>query len=568
MLASLIGGAVSLINTPGYLDSTMSTLPIKVNPENLQAELTRLWHREAFFDATQRIAQFGYCEWDYANDRIKTCTREYAQIFLMTVDEVIASQNCWEQVLLQIHPDDRQLYTDSYRQDLSAGSHVVEYRILRRDGEIRHLKEIGVVVYDEAGEITGSVGLLQDFTERKQREQELEYRDSMVQKMETITGVGYFIWDLEAEAYTYISPGFARIHGRTVDEYLQREESDEDHLVDVHKEDREILQDAYRRRLVEKEDVFAEYRLTRRDGQLRWIREQSTLVQNATSKTSQSIGILQDITEQKSLEQSLRDAKDSLGLIVDDRTRKLADTIGKLRTEMAEREKVSIELENQNAELERFAYTVSHDLKSPLVTIKGFVGLLGKDIAENNAERITYDFEKINSAADTMEKLLSDLLELGRVGRVMGEAVICDLSEIAATAIDMVDSELRARQIEIVVEELPSVMGDPTRLLEVFLNLLENAIKFIGDQALPRVHIGTQECDGMVCCFVQDNGIGIEEAYHDHVFGLFERLDVNVDGTGIGLALVKRIVEVHGGEIWIESDGSNQGSRFLFTLPV
>jgi len=545
----------------------MSILPVKLNPENLQAELTRLWHREAFFDATQRIARFGYCEWDYANDCIKTCTREYAQIFLMTIDEVIESQDSWEKVLLQIHPDDRQLYTDSYRQDLGAGSHEVEYRIVRRDGEIRHIKEIGIVVYDDAGEITGSVGLLQDFTERKEREQELEYRDVMVQKIETITDVGYFIWDLQAEIYTYISPGFARLHGLTVDGYLQRVESIKDDLADVHEEDREFLRDAYRRRLNDKKDFFAEYRIIRPDGQLRWLREQGTVVQNASGKTSQSIGILQDITEQKNEEQSLRDAKNSLEAIVADRTRELADTIARLETEMTTREKVSTELENQNAELERFAYTVSHDLKTPLVTIKGFVGLLGKDIAANDMSRIAYDFEKINSAADTMDKLLSDLLELGRVGRIMGEAESCDLAEIAAKAIDMVESELRARHVELVVEDLPSVMGDPTRLLEVFLNLLENAIKFLGGQAQPRISIGAQERDGMVCCFVQDNGIGIDGDYHDHVFGLFERLDVKVDGTGVGLALVKRIIEVHGGEIWVESDGPGQGSRFLFTLP-
>ncbi len=339
MCTSLNGDIVSLINATGYPHSTMSILPVKLNPENLQAELTRLWHREAFFDATQRIARFGYCEWDYANDCIKTCTREYAQIFLMTIDEVIESQDSWEKVLLQIHPDDRQLYTDSYRQDLGAGSHEVEYRIVRRDGEIRHIKEIGVVVYDDAGEITGSVGLLQDFTERREREQELEYRDAMVQKIETMTDVGYFIWDLQAENYTYISPGFARLHGLTVDEYLQRVESIEDDLADVHEEDLEFLRDAYRRRLNDKKDFFAEYRITRPNGQLRWLREQGAVVQNASGRTSQSIGILQDITEQKNVEQSLRDAKNSLEAIVADRTRELADTIARLETEMTKREK-------------------------------------------------------------------------------------------------------------------------------------------------------------------------------------------------------------------------------------
>lgn len=132
----------------------------------------------------------------------------------------------------------------------------------------------------------------------------------------------------------------------------------------------------------------------------------------------------------------------------------------------------------------------------------------------------------------------------------------------------MLESELRARHVEIVVEDLPSVMGDPTRLLEVFLNLLENAIKFSGDQQQPRVRIAALEREGGICCFVEDNGIGIDRDYHDQVFGLFERLDASVDGTGVGLALVKRIIEVHGGEVWVESDGPGQGARFMFTLPA
>jgi len=546
----------------------MSILPVKLSPENLQVELTRLWHREAFFDATQRLAHFGYCEWDYVNDCLKSCTREYAQIFLMTIDEVIASQDCWEKVLLQMHPDDRQLYTDSYRQNLGAGSHEVEYRILRKDGQIRHIKEIGVVVYDEAGEITGSVGLLQDLTERKEREQELEYRDAMVQKIETITDSGYFIWDLVAGKYIYTSPGFAGIHGLTVEEYLQRHNSAEGDVALVYEADyEERLEECRLRSTGRIENFQAEFRIVRADGEIRWVREQGIIVGNLDNNSNHEIGILQDITEQKSTEQSLREARDALEALVDDRTQELAHTINRLKTEMAERDKVSSQLEMQNAELERYTYTVSHDLKTPLVTIKGFVALLGKDIAANDAVRIARDFEKINNAADTMERLLSDLLELSRIGRVMGDPESCNLNEIAAQAIDMVRSESHARGVKITTDILPQVMGDATRLLEVFQNLLENAIKFMGEQPEPDVNIGTVDRDGEVCCYVRDNGIGIDGNYHQHIFGLFERLNAAVDGTGVGLALVKRIIEVHGGKIWVESDGLNQGCSFYFTLP-
>ena len=242
-------------------------------------------------------------------------------------------------------------------------------------------------------------------------------------------------------------------------------------------------------------------------------------------------------------------------------------TENELKQEMEHREEVSAELEKQNAELERFAYMVSHDLKTPLVTIKGFLGLLDRDIAKKDSERITADIEKIKSAADTMGQLLNDLLELSRIGRIMGEPVACDLREIASKTLELVRSEIDQKRIEVVIEDMPQVWGDETRLVEVYLNLIENAVKFIGDQESPRIHIGSEERDDMILCHVRDNGIGVATEYQSQVFGLFERLDADVEGTGVGLALVKRIVEVHGGEVWIESEGAGCGCSFMFTLP-
>lgn len=243
------------------------------------------------------------------------------------------------------------------------------------------------------------------------------------------------------------------------------------------------------------------------------------------------------------------------------------ETEKELKQEMEQRDKISSELENQNAELERFAYMVSHDLKTPLVTIKGFVGLLAKDIAVNASDRITSDIETIKGAADTMGNLLNDLLELSRIGRVMGEPVACNLCKIANKAVELVRTEIDAKEVEILIEDMPAVWGDETRLVEVFLNLIENAVKFMGDQNSPRIHIGSEDRDNMIVCFVRDNGVGVSAEYQSQIFGLFERLDVDVDGTGVGLALVKRIIEVHDGEIWIESEGTGQGSTIRFTLP-
>jgi PAS domain S-box-containing protein len=152
----------------------MTTCPINLSPDEIEIERHRLRRREVLFDATQQLGHFGYCDWDYGNGRIKSCTTEYARIFGMSIEEVIASQDSWGKVLEQIHPDDREHYAVSYQKKLGTGSHEVEYRVFRKDGEIRHIKEIGVVFYDTEGKEIDSMGLVQDITDQKNLEQSLQ----------------------------------------------------------------------------------------------------------------------------------------------------------------------------------------------------------------------------------------------------------------------------------------------------------------------------------------------------------------------------------------------------------
>jgi len=230
-----------------------------------------------------------------------------------------------------------------------------------------------------------------------------------------------------------------------------------------------------------------------------------------------------------------------------------------------ERERLIKQLAEKNAELERFTYTVSHDLKSPLITIKGFLGMLEQDLAAGNEERVLDDMARIAGAADTMKELLDEVLELSRIGRVANPLEDVDLGDLVAESLDLLSGPIDAGGIDVeIVGELPVVWGDPVRLREVFQNLVENAIKFTADEPTPRIEIGADD-DGVV--HVADNGKGIDPRFLHKVFGLFEQLDPSQDGTGVGLALVYRIVEVHGGEIWAESDGLGQGTTFFVRLP-
>jgi signal transduction histidine kinase len=182
-------------------------------------------------------------------------------------------------------------------------------------------------------------------------------------------------------------------------------------------------------------------------------------------------------------------------------------------------------------------------------------------------ERLQNDTRRIREATNKMHTLLTELLELSRIGRLMNTPESVPFDEIVREAVDVVHGQLDSRGVTVQTQpNLPIVHGDRQRLIEVLQNLLDNAAKYMGSQKNPLIVIGQQEEEnGNPIYFVKDNGIGIAPEYHERIFGLFNKLDATTEGTGIGLALVKRIIEVHGGRIWVESE-RGQGSTFYFTL--
>ena len=367
--------------------------------------------------------------------------------------------------------------------------------------------------------------LEQELAERKRAEQ--KYRDIFDNSIDGI------FQSTEDGRFISVNPAMARIYGFDSPEDMIANVSNIAAQLYVNSDERNELL----RRLSSGERVAGFETLDyRKDGSTFWASMSVQVIRDKSSQVQYYEGTVEDITPRKTAE--------------------------------AEREALIGELAKKNVELEQFTYTVSHDLKSPLVTINGFLGYLEQDAASGNTERMRKDIQRIQEAVLKMQKLLNELLELSRIGRMMNAPEAIPFDGLMKDILDIVHGRLEERGVEVHIQpDLPVVYGDRPRLLEVLQNLVDNAAKYMGDQKKPLVEIGQQGNENdMPVFYVRDNGMGIEPEHHERIFGLFNKLDAKSEGTGVGLALVKRIVEIHGGRIWVESE-PGRGSTFLFTLP-
>jgi len=231
-------------------------------------------------------------------------------------------------------------------------------------------------------------------------------------------------------------------------------------------------------------------------------------------------------------------------------------------------EQMNSELLTKNEEMQQFVYTVSHDLKSPLVTLKGFAGLMREELADGNAAEALHCAERIERSSERMEQLISDVLELSRVGMVRDDPERVDVSQLAADV--CFDLRERLNRIGMSVEiqpDMPALTADRVRLGQVFENLVGNAVKYGSENDSPTLSVSGSQINGELVYRVTDNGRGIPEEYHQRILRPFERLDSDVEGTGIGLAIVTKFVALNGGRISIESE-SGCGTSILMHFPA
>jgi PAS domain S-box-containing protein len=396
------------------------------------------------------------------------------------------------------------------------------------------MDEWGAYILNDHGQVDYIVGMISDITDRKLAEEKLQRSEERFRKIFHASPIAISLTTLDEGFLLDANQAYWEITGLQPDTIgqnafeldLWNRLEDRQSLVDELKTkfSTVYLNDGFLNKSGELQHVVSYYELIHIDGR------------------DCILSMFSDITLQRKLEQERE----------------------RLILQLGEQNK---ELESKNTELERFTYTVSHDLKSPLVTIRGFLGYLEKDIQAGRQDNISTDIGRISGAVEKMQALLDDLLELSRVGRMMNKPETISSNDVVREALELVDGQLKARNVNITVQpDLPVIHGDRARVIEVFQNLLDNASKYMGAQPHPIIEIGHQNYeDGMSIFYVRDNGIGIAPVYHENIFGLFNKLDPHSEGTGVGLALVKRIIELHGGKIWVESE-IGKGATFYFTL--
>ncbi len=432
-----------------------------------------------------------------------------------------------ERTMDLIHPDDLNGVNEALARLIKEGAVVYDYRLQDKSGKYRWVSNHLSLVKDGSGKPLYRDGVVSNITERKKAEEAIEEQRSRLQAVLETAPIGIFVGDVHGatvlmnKAFDDIWKGPAP-KPSGVSEYDKYKAWFADSGKEIGSEDWPTA------RGLKGEASSIVANIERFDGSRGSILALATPMRDQAGKVTGVIGIVQDITEMRRAEE---------------------------------------ELIRSNTELQQFAYVASHDLQEPLRMVTAYLGLLEKkygDKLDDDAKKyMDFAVEGGLRARD----LIRDMLEYSRVDSNAKEFVPVNMSEVVEDTIRSLKVPIEENKANIYVEPLPTIMADGSQMSQVMQNLIDNAIKFHGDER-PSIHISASEGTNEWKFAVRDNGIGLNTEYADKIFQMFQRLHQRetYPGTGVGLAVCKKIVERHGGRIWVESDGKN-GSTFYFTIP-
>ncbi len=480
--------------------------------------------------------EIGIWEWDLATDKLDW-TSNADKIFGFQPGEF---KRTFQDLFERIYPQDREMVEKTFSDSIEKGAPFqVELRIVKPDGSIGWVQAAGKVKKDESGKPVGIFGVVSDVTAPKEADREV-YRFKNTLDMTTDC---VFMFDPETLKFNYVNLGAINQIGYSEQEMLSMSP------VDIKPEyDEQTFRHLIQPMMDGKLKQFQfETIHQQKNGNLIPVEISLSYVQSA-GEPGRFIAIVDDITERKRIEEELDKHREHLEELVDKRT---------------------TELRAVNKELEAFSYSVSHDLRAPLRSIDGFSMALLEDYADNIGEEGRDYLNRVRKSAQTMSNLIDDLLELSRLTRSEFKREVVDISAMSSGILSELAAQEPERKVDARIQEGITASGDK-RLLKVMMdNLVGNAWKYTGKKEKPEIEFGQMDKNGESVYYVRDNGAGFDMKYADKLFGAFQRLHNPQDfpGTGVGLAIVQRIVHRHGGRTWAEAE-PDHGATFYFSLGI
>lgn len=414
-----------------------------------------------------------------------------------------------------------------------------EYRVKKKEGGFVWVEATVVNLLHMKG-VEGMIINQRDITEKKEKEEELYKSNERFLYVARATNDAIWDWDLESDIVTRTGHGLKTNFGYDPVEVSK----DKDFWIKkVHPDDLESMLDKRTRALNDSQDAYwdDEYRIIKADGSFAYIYDKGYIIRNQEGKAIRMIGATQDITRRRAAEALL----------------------GELNTRLKKR---AAELTTSNIELERFAYVASHDLQEPLRMVSSFLQLFRKKYEGQIDETADRYIHYALDGAERMKKLILDLLTYSRVGSDKSGYEEVNMNELLKDIYNLFEKEIKETNAQVEIGNLPMINANKTQMFQLFQNLVGNALKYHSKE-IPSIKITCKEMESQYLFSVKDNGIGIDAAHYEKIFQLFQRLHSkgSYSGTGIGLAICKKIAERHGGSIWVES-GKENGSCFYLTI--
>ena len=430
-----------------------------------------------------------------------------------------------------VAPEYREVVAENQRTGLLAFH---DHLLLRKDGSKVPVESRARSV--QSGDRLLRISALFDISERKQAQKELFEKTEELNRFFTVALDLLCIADTEGR-FRHLNPQWEVVLGYSLEELEGKR-----FLDFVHPDDLASTEAALAKLAAQKVVLDFVNRYQRKDGSYRWIEWRSYPAGELVYAAAR------DITERKATEEKIRRINEELELRVDERT---------------------AQLEAANKELEAFTYSVSHDLRAPLRAIDGYTSILDEDYGQDFDEEGRRVCKIIHDNTRRMGQLIDDLLAFSRLSRTDMQPAVIDMGTMAHSLFHELTTPEARERIDFRVDLLPPATGDPVLMRQALTNLISNAIKFSSKRERALIEVGSMESNGETAYFVRDNGAGFDMQYVGKLFGVFQRLhsEREFEGTGVGLAIVQRVIRRHGGRVWAEGV-ADKGAAFFFTVPV